>query len=695
MKRNRNAGKGIMVRALLGCGACGAMIPAWAGGTQTASPTVLESQTVSGDAAAAAPTGSSASQGLVTAEQIENRPRLRTGELLELVPGLIVTQHSGDGKANQYFLRGFNLDHGTDFRTTVDGMAVNMPTHGHGQGYTDLNFVIPELVSRIHYKKGTYTAEEGDFSAAGAAELDYFNALDSALASLEFGEDGYRRMLLANSDRISGGDLLVAFEGLRNDGPWDVPEDLRKLNGVLRYTRPLGIGEFTVSGMAYDSRWDSTDQIPRRAVSSGLIGRYGSLDDSDGGESSRYSLSLNWLAAVGNSGWRANAYIVDYDLSLYSNFTYLLDDPVNGDQFEQRDDRRYGGANLVFEHQAELAGVSMHHMLGAQLRYDDIGTVGLYHTVRRQRLSTVREDSVEQASYALYYSNATRWLPWLRSVAGLRGDFYHFDVNADLAANSGSTDDQLLSPKLSLIFGPWADTDFFLNGGYGFHSNDARGATIAVDPSSGDPVQTVDPLVRARGYEAGVRTRVVPQLQSALTLWRLDIDSELLFIGDAGNTEATRPSQRTGLEFSTYWTPRDGVILDVDAAWSRARFDDNDPAGDRIPGAIERTASAGFVVNDAGRWFGGVRMRYFGGRPLIEDNSVRSSGSTLFNARIGYAITPSIRLALDALNLFDREVSDIDYYYESQLADESTPVEDVHFHPAEPRTLRLQLSASF
>lgn len=479
---------GVKVHALAGMMAMGllaAATQAYAGGEQAAKPTVLEAVVVDGEVVS--PAGSSASEGLVTSEQIENRPRLRTGELLEVVPGLIVTQHSGDGKANQYFLRGFNLDHGTDFRTTVDGMPVNMPTHGHGQGYTDMNFVIPELVSRIHYKKGTYYAEEGDFAAAGAAELDYFNTLDQGLASLEIGEYGYRRLVIANANRVSGGDLLYGFEGALNDGPWEVSEDLRKLNGMLRYTHALGIGELTVSAMAYDSEWDSTDQIPQRAVSSGLIGRYGSLDDSDGGDSSRYSLSLNWQGAQGNSGWQANAYVVDYDLSLYSNFTYYLDDPVNGDQFEQLDDRVYGGANLSYEYRGELAGVPMHHTLGAQTRYDDIGTVGLYHTAQRQRLSTVREDSVEQLSYALYYSNNAQWLPWLRSVAGLRADFYHFDVDADLAANSGADSDQLLSPKLSLIFGPWADTDFFVNGGYGFHSNDARGSTISVDPGTGSP----------------------------------------------------------------------------------------------------------------------------------------------------------------------------------------------------------------
>ncbi len=680
-----------------------AVTPLWAGGLQTDDAQTLEPIQVEGEAESVGQELISANQGVVTAEQIENRPRLRTGELLEIVPGLIVTQHSGDGKANQYFLRGFNLDHGTDFRSSVDGMPVNMPTHGHGQGYSDLNFVIPELVSRIRYKKGPYFAEEGDFASAGAAQLEYFRRLEHAEVSLQVGEYGYRRLVAMNSSPLGHGELLYAVEGGLNDGPWDVPEDLRKLSGVLRYTHPLAGGELSVTGMGYDSSWDSTDQIPRRAVAQGLIGRYGSLDDSDGGDTHRYSLSAQWSSSGEQSGWRASAYWIDYQMSLYSNFTFRLDDPVNGDQFEQFDDRRIAGGDVEYERHGEFAGLHMHHRLGAQLRYDDIGTVGLYHTTERRRLSTTREDAVEELGTALYYSNQTRWTSWLRSVAGVRADFFSFNVDSNVPANSGSADDSIVSPKLSLIFGPWAETQIFVNGGYGFHSNDARGTTISVDPASydpqnpgsADPAERVDALVRTKGYEIGSSTQWLDGVQTSLTLWQLDIDSELLFVGDAGITEPSRPSRRRGVELANYWTPLPGVIVDVDAAWSRARFTDNDPAGDFIPGAIERTASVGVVVQDWRRWFGGLRLRYFGGRPLIEDDSVRATASTLVNGRVGYAWSEHLRVAVDVLNLFDREVDDIAYDYASQLAGESGPVEDIHFHPAEPRTVRVQLTARF
>lgn len=669
---------------------------AWAGGIQSDVATVLDPVEVSG--AALAGSADSATQGTVMAAQLENRPLLRSGELLEVVPGLIVTQHSGGGKANQYFLRGFNLDHGTDFSTTVAGMPVNLPTHAHGQGYSDLSFVIPELVSLIRYRKGPYYAEVGDFASAGSAEMQYVDRVDATLVDASLGQDGYQRLLAADSARAGSGTVLYALEYSHQDGPWDVPEDLRRLNGVLRYSLDTDSGHYGVTLMGYDGRWTSTDQIPQRAVADGSLGRYGSLDPSDGGESHRYSLSLDWQRGDDIAATQANAYFIRYALSLFSNFTYFLDDATNGDQFEQADQRSIAGFNLSHEWHGHLAGRHLHQRVGVQLRHDDIGAVGLFHTRERQRLSNTREDEVMQTSGGAFYSADIEWLPWLRSVAGLRADAYRFEVNSSIAANSGTATDHRYSPKLSLIFGPWAKTEFFANAGRGFHSNDARGTTITLDPSDpslATPAQRVDPLVRTVGYEIGAKTLLVPGLQSSLSLWRLELDSELLFVGDAGNTEPSRPSRREGIEWANYYSPHSGLIFDADAALSRARFTDGDPSGNRIPGSIERTASIGVSLSDLGNFFGGLRLRYFGPRPLIEDNSVRSSSSTLVNLRVGYHLSPSFQLALDAFNLFDREVSDIEYFYESQLAGESAPVEDVHFHPVEPRSLRLSVQGRF
>jgi hypothetical protein len=644
----------------------------------------------------------SANQGLITAKQLENRPLLRTGELLEAVPGVIVTQHSGDGKANQYFLRGFNLDHGTDFRTSVLGMPVNMPTHTHGQGYTDVNFVIPELVKSVQYKKGTYYADEGDFSAAGAASIDYVRKLDKGLATVEAGSHGYRRALLADSAAVADGDLLYAIERAGQDGPWDLPEDYKRWNGTLSYSRAAGDDQFRIVGMAYSSSWNSTDQVPQRALDAGLIGRFGNIDPTDGGETGRYSLSADWKRRMADGAWKANAYWIASRLDLFSNFTYVLDDPLHGDQFHQSETRHVAGINIERLWQHKLFDLESETAIGAQLRSDRISPLGLYATQARQLVATTREDTVREDTAALYLGNSTRWTTWLRTVAGVRADRFAFDVSSSRPENSGNVNASVVSPKLSAILTASSNLEFYLNWGRGFHSNDARGVTINVDPKTGtptdadgNPVTKATPLAKATGKEIGLRAAsLVPGLQTSLSLWQLDLASELVFAGDAGTTEASRPSHREGIELANYFQPMPGWIIDADLALSRARFTDNDPVGPYIPGAIERTLSVG-VTAERGKWSGGLRLRYFGSRPLIENNSVRAASSMLVNAKLAYAITPNMKLAATVLNLSDRKVSDIDYFYASRLPGEASPVNDVHTHPSEPRSVRLALTLNF
>jgi outer membrane receptor protein involved in Fe transport len=640
-------------------------------------------------------TSDAASEGVVTSKRVETRPALRPGEVLEYVPGVIITQHSGDGKANQYFLRGFNLDHGTDFAVSVAGMPVNMPTHGHGQGYADLNFMIPELVSRIDYRKGPYFAEEGDFASAGSAHISYFEALPYTLVEATIGENNYRRAVLAGSPEMGTGRLLYGLELMGNDGPWDNPENFRKLNGVLRYSAGSAPDGFAVTGMAYSGNWDSTDQIPKRAVENGLIGRFGAIDPSDGGETSRYSLSYEQHKDFGIGKGMLDVYAIRYKLKLWSNFTYFMDDPVNGDQFEQSDTRTVLGVHPRMHFDGKVGEMNSLLKIGLQLRRDDIDPVALYHTKDRQILNTVREDTVHETSVGIYAEETLQVAEKLRVIGGLRADQYQFDVSSNIPQNSGKVDDSIVSPKLSLIFGPWSSTEYFLNMGQGFHSNDARGTTITVDPGTLAPADKVDPLVRSKGAEIGARTEIIPNLESSIAIWELNLDSELLFVGDAGTTEASRPSKRHGVEWNNHYKPYSWLFVDFDLSLSKARFTDYDPAGEHIPGSIEKVASFGVTVDSYGPWYGMLQYRYFGPRPLIEDDSVRSKATQITNTRLGYKIDQRWRAHLDIFNLFDRRDSDIDYFYASQLKTESAPVDDIHFHPVEPRTVRLTLSGRF
>ena len=642
-------------------------------------------------------TSDAASEGSIHSKLIESRPVLRPGEVLEFVPGLIVTQHSGDGKANQYFLRGFNLDHGTDFATVLDGMPINMRTHAHGQGYTDLNFVIPELITRIDYRKGTYYAEEGDFASAGAVHLRLTNRLDRALASVTTGEHQYARGVYANSTALGLGALLYGIEAGYNNGPWDNPEHSRRTSGLLRYSQGEPGNGFSITAMGYDAKWRSTDQIPLRAVDSGLINRFGAIDPSDGGKSSRYSLSFDGAQANRFGVFRANAYAIASRLNLISNFTFFLNDPENGDQFEQFESRKLYGLNVSQSLLGKLAGFDMENTVGLQTRYDKLDPIAIYHDVARERIGTTRQDRVKEASAGIYAENKIRWTDWFRSIVGVRYDAYRFDVvSSDTPVNSGKVNAHLASPKLSLIFGPWAKTEFFANYGEGFHSNDARGVTATVSPSDGSPIDRAIPLAKTRGAEIGARTGIIPGLQSSLALWRLALASELVFSGDAGDTVASRASRRQGIEFNNHYIALPWLMFDLDLAISRSRFTQDDPIGNFIPGSIEKVASFGISVIDRGPWFGHFQVRYFGPRPLIENNGVRSQSTTLASARIGYSVGKNVKVALDVFNLFDRKASDIDYFYTSRLRGEPAGgVDDVHFHPVEPRTGRVSVTARF
>ena len=572
-------------------------------------------------------------------------------------------------------------------------MPVNMRTHGHGQGWTDLNFLIPEAVDQIRYRKGTYYADVGDFSSAGSARFELADTLLRGVAEITVGSFGYRRGVIVDSVKIGGGELLFGGELQTFDGPWkDIDEDVKKKVGLLKYSGPVGSGRAHVTLMAYDNQWNSPDQIPERSVEQDIISRFGSIDTTVGGKSSRYSLSGGWTGTALGGRLNFEAYAIDTKLDLFSNFTYLLDDPINGDPFRQVDDRQIYG----FELSQQWTRGRSRWRIGADGRYDDIGRVGLFRTRDREQVSTVREDAVKEASIGLFASNEFTFSDKLRTYVGLRYDYFDFKVDAkSLAENSGKANDDKVSVKGSVIYKPVPLLELYLSLGQGYHSNDARGTTIRIDPVSGDPADPVDPLVASTGGELGARLFLSDKLQATMAVWTLRLDSELLFVGDAGNTEASRPSKRDGVELGLYYFGSKNLSGEVEISYTRSKFRDNDPAGDTIPGSIPLVISSGITANTDNGWLATARLRYFGKYPLIEDESVKSDGSLLVNLRGGRE-WGRFGAFIDIFNVFNSKDHDVDYFYASRLPGEPAEgVEDIHYHIFQPRSVRASLRYSF
>jgi len=671
------------------------------GPTQPAYPVpVMETLVVNGRSDSQIGIAQSAAQGSTGKADIEDRPMLRPAELLETVPGMIATAHSGDGKANQYFLRGFDLDHGTDFATKVDGIPVNLPGNAHGQGYCDLNFLIPEIVERVDYRKGPYYAQDGDFASAGSADIHYVDSLPGTTGSITVGSYGYERGLAMGSPRLASGNLVYAVEAEHNDGPWENPDNFRKLNGVLRYVHGDSGNGYSITASAYNATWNSTNQMPERAIDGGLIGLYGNLSPTDGGDSSRYAISGTYNVGEATDYTTVTVYAYAYHMDLWNDFTFFEYDPVYGDQFEQTDRRYVLGGSLAHTWDQPIGRVDNDLTLGLQTRNDIIPTIGLYDTYQRMRIATVRQDRVEEDSVGLYGDDTTTWTPWLRTIAGLRGDIYHFDVNSDNPVNSGQRTAEILSPKASVVFGPWDDTEYYINGGLGFHSNDARGVVEKVDPVTGAAVSPATPLVRSKGAEIGARTEAVPGLISTLGLFFLDLNSELVFDGDTGTTDASSArTRRIGLEFTNAIRPFPWLNCDADFAYTRARYQNPVDAegggtGRYIPNSIPYVATIGAEIQLPRHFYVGSHLRYFSHRPLNESDTAQSGVSFMWNARIGYR-DPHWEAHVDLLNILDRTDADQSYYDQSQLRGESAPVDDVEIHPSDPFEVRGEASYTF
>lgn len=471
---------------------------------------------------------------------------------------------------------------------------------------------------------------------------------------------------------------------------------------MLRYSRDSGQSGWDLTFMGYKAKWNATDQIALRAVDSGLIDRFGALDPTDGGNSQRYSLTGEWHRQDSHGETKFLTYGYYYDLDLFSDFTYFLSDPQRGDQFNQADKRWVSGFKLAHSFFHTLGRASSASTVGLQVRNDSIHN-GLFLTEARQRYDRVRQDFVRETSLGIYFSNKTAWTKWFRTTVGVRLDRFRFAVDSDLPENSGVRTAALASPKINLIFGPWKKTELYASGGFGFHSNDARGVNSTVDPTTGSPIDSsaqpvtpAKPLVRTKGAELGVRTNWFPELQSTVTAWLLDLDSELVFSGDAGTTQPSRPSRRYGVELANYYSPYPWLTIDADVSLSHTRFTEADPVGSYVPGSVESVVAAGATVHGPRGFFGGVRLRYFGPRPLIEDDSVRSHSTSLLSVDAGYDLSDRWRVQAEVFNVLDRKSSAIDYYYTSRLAGEPPEgVNDIHFHPIEPISFRVGVTGRF
>ena len=661
----------------------------------------------------------SAGQGTTGAAQLADRPILRSGEILETIPGVIITQHAGGGKANQYFLRGFNLDHGTDFAVFIDDIPLNLPSHAHGEGYADMNTVTPEFVERVDYEKGPYDAAVGNYGSAGSAHLQFHQTLPQDFVTLEGGTYGFERGVFGVSQKAGDGNLLVGGEASHDDGPWVNPDDYWKFNGMVTYSQGTNATGFSVTARAYHGSWNSSDQIP---ASFGATNFFGAVNPTDGGNSQRYSLQAEWHRQSADSETKVTAYGFYYDLDLFSDFTYYLTDPNLGDQFEQEDHRWVAGLDAHHTLFNEWFGCEVQNTFGLQFRNDWINN-GLYQTENRVRVdkfdseagtvlpATTEADHFTDTEAGVYYENRIQWGDKFRTVAAIRGDVDYFDVhNVVTPADSGTACGFLPSPKLSLIFGPWDKTEFYVQGGYDFHSNDGRGATQTVEPISADnpyantPTAKIAPLIQTHGAEVGVRTMIAPKLQSTVSLWYLHSNSELEQDGDTGGTVASeQASDRYGVEWANYYSLTKHVSLDVDAADSVARFNTvdaadagpNSPGGTHVPEAVGLVVSSGVTLHDWHGFSASLRLRYFGPRDLTSDGVYQSSETLLLNAQAGYRINKTWRLSVEVLNLLDRQDHDIDYAYESRVTPVGAATFQSVYHPVEPIQVRCGLTATF
>lgn len=632
---------------------------------------------------------------IIVDKDILLQPQGRPADLLRLAPGLITLEHSGGaGKADQYLLRGFDADHGTDLALHVDNMPVNLRSHAHGQGYADLNFIIPETIQQIDVRKGPYHVEYGDFATAGVVNYITREVVPETFVQLSGGEFNTQRHLFMASPTKEDVRSLIAGEFFYTDGPFINHNRNTRYNGLAKATfEPNAQSQLSLTMTQHYGRWNGSGQIPLREVMAGRLNRFGSLDPSEGGETARTTARLDYHYDIPSGGTVfARLWGQYYHLSLFTNFTFFLEDSVNGDGIEQNDRRWLYGGDIGYRQILRLIGTEGMATLGLQTRIDD-ARVRLGKQRKRNSLTITQESNIFEASYSPYVKIDVSLLPWMRFVGGGRADIFTYDVRdrcGPVCTNrpEGNTSDVIGSAKGNLIMGPWANTEFFVNVGTGFHSNDAR------DVVSNTSAAT---LPRAIGYELGLRARPSSDLELLMTIWLLNLESELVFVGDEGTTEIRGETRRLGTEFSMRYSPLDWLTIRGDLTYTDAEFRDN---GDSVPLAPEFTAFSSVTGRLPNGMAGTLQMLTVGSQAGIEDRSVLLEPFTVFDLIVRGPIPlapPTRRLEgfLSVRNLTDTDWRQAQFFYESQLATEPAGVSDIHFVPGIPRMVMGGLTWSF
>jgi outer membrane receptor protein involved in Fe transport len=640
-----------------------------------------------------------ASEGIIVDDELALTPAFRVGQLLETVPGLQVTSHSGEGKANQYLMRGYNLDHGTDLATFVDDMPVNEPTHAHGQGYTDLNFLIPELATNVTYTKGPYYADEGDFASVGSVHINYLNTLAPQVSYTQ-GDLGYERFFGGGSVALGKGNLLGAIEWQHYDGPWVNPDELHKVNAVVRYSAGDAADGFSITAMHYHGDWNSTTDQPERAIEEGLISRYGSLDPSDGGMAQRTSLTAQLAKPVDGGELHASGYVFGNHLKLWNNFTHFLNDPVNGDQEEQHEDRTSIGGSVDYRLSAPIFGLDNEVTVGAATR-NDFNDVGRFPTRGRAVIPAVdnplgfsEADSVRLSSFSAYAQTSTRWTDWFRSVLGYR---YDTQYGSDKGTNVGNASDHLLAPKGSLIFRPLDMTEMYVSAGRGFHSDDLRGVTAAQNGQvAGAPL-----IARQSGEEIGLRQQFTQAFTMTVAFYWLRAQSETTYDPDAGVDSAGPASHRRGYEVNMTYRALRWLEFYGSYSGNRARYDTpyddgTGHVGEYLPNAPFATGSFNAYVKDLGAWSGSLGYRYLSSFPLSSDNSVQGHGYGIWSGDAHYVFGNGWSVGLGLYNLLNKKADAAEFWYIDRLQGESPGgIADVHIHPMEGTSARVTIAKTF